>query len=207
MKYIRSTKPNNSRRQNMKRKKRLKYEAPKDQNGKPYYVPIVSKNKDVLTGFLDGMWTILSVTDDNRADFSLSLGSDRFNDILPDGRRIEDITQAEFKKHIEGIMDKTREKSALSRKHKGFDPDILDEFYLTIDCECGNFYGFRDAKSIPEKDFDCDLCGKKLLNYTGKNDYDYVYDGDPGNVEAIVQKIQEERSQDEDYDEDDYYDE
>ncbi len=33
----------------------MKYIAPHSDNGKPYYVPVVTKNKDQLVGYIQGM--------------------------------------------------------------------------------------------------------------------------------------------------------
>ena len=77
--------------------KTLKYDPPKDKNQKPYWVPIVAKNKDYLIGFLDGVHIALDMLDASFIGLQIALGSDRLNDILPDGRRISNLSKTEFK--------------------------------------------------------------------------------------------------------------
>ena len=56
------------------------------------YVPVVTKNRDYLTGFLDALFVISPVI---QLDFSL-LDSMRLTDYLPNGQRRVDLDEEEI---------------------------------------------------------------------------------------------------------------
>lgn len=177
--------------------KSIKYKPPKDSKGNVLWVPIVVKNKDYLIGFLDSMHIASTLYDIPGTELVASLSSDRLNDVLPDGRRIGKISKKEFKTYIKGMMDKTKELSVLSQNNADFSPKILNDYFLTIDCSCGNFYAFSSVAELPEDSFDCGICKKRLIDYTERDDEEYEFDGDPGDVEGIVTEITDEMDDDE----------
>ena len=170
-----------------------KYIAPKGLDGKPYWVPVVVKSKDYLVGFIDSISVVKQIVDNVEFDALLStLASDRFNDVLPSGVRISDMNDVQFKEHIKQLILKDQEKIILRDKNKEFSNDILDDYFHAISCTCGNFIGFKTPFDIPENDMDCDLCGKRLLEYTHKDDDEFIYDGSQRDMESVVVDIMNE---------------
>lgn len=162
------------------------YSAPKDEKGNPIWIPLVIKNKDALIGFIDGVNITDSIYDVDRDSIFYSLSSERFNDTTQSGKRMRDMTGAEFTKHAQSLIQNGFDRAAaMSADNCG-----LDDFILTISCSCGNFVGFSDTDSLPEKGMNCDLCGKVMIQYTNENDDAFVYDGISGrNNEAVFDVI------------------
>jgi len=163
-----------------------KYENPKDNNGVSYWVPIVVKDKQYLVGFLDGVaMTAEQLSsefnsvlenmeceieiDSFRFDYSaMGLNSERFTKLLPNGQRCDNFTEEDFielaEKESEKFID--RVESDNPENENG----ILDSF-LNLDCPtCGMFYSWDDAKTIPDEDFHCTICDRKLIQYIGYDD-------------------------------------
>lgn len=166
------------------------YTPPKDNNGKEYWVPVVVTDKSYLCGYIDGM-DITMINFDINSTFEPSLGSEKYNDILPSGIRIGDMTKTEFKNHIKNLIIEEKENHDLREMHPDHDYDILD-YYFQINCTCGNFYGYNAPEELPEQNLYCNMCQKMLIEYTGKTDYDYQYDGAKIDVQDIVELVKKE---------------
>lgn len=165
-----------------------KFDMPKDENGNLYWIPIVIKNKDYLVGFIESFRLMATVYDVPLSELGKTLSSDRFNDVMLDGTRIKDLTKKQLKEKVKDmILQPDRS------EHIENDTDIYEKSVLTIDCTyCGMFYSFDTYEEIPEESCDCQICGKKILLYTGVNDNEIEYEGTDADIEGIVQEIHEE---------------
>lgn len=161
----------------------MKYRTPKV-NGKKYWVPVVVKNKDYLAGYLEGMSLMGDMIIDslqkngieiNTNEIELFLDSSRFNDILKDGRRESELSDTEKKKMLYEIIE---EKMTRVKEHHVENNIENDDSVLSIECLCGyGFYSWETVYDIPDKKFDCVHCGRRLIDYTKKDDYEFEYDG------------------------------
>lgn len=159
----------------MDKPKPKRYNNPSDMtSGKKYFVPCVAKNKDALIYYVRGVnhcaISILKQMPDSatlRTD--LELNSLRFNDILPDGKKIHELTKKDYDEMEKEIQEK------LADKHPDNNVKV-EEHFLAISCpNCGNNYVFNDPDEIPEETFFCGLCERVLIDYTGVDDWDYEY--------------------------------
>jgi len=152
--------------------KKLKYKSPLN-HGHQYWVPVVCKNKDYLVAYMMGTHNMLDALElDNNVSI-LGLDSSRFNDIIDsDGTRVADLTNAEIKE----LVAQKKEDMALALNHPENDVEMPSGF-IHLHCNCGNYYCFKDSSEVPEEDFYCGLCDNVLIDYTGKFDSEYVYDG------------------------------
>ena len=55
------------------------------------------------------------------------------------------------------------------------------------------FFGFKMESDIPENDLYCDCCGNALIIYTEHYDEYFDFDGKAGEVDKILEEINEER--------------
>lgn len=159
------------------------YQAPKDEKGNPYWVPIVVKSKDFLVGYIFMRETIGHIVDDitkgfgvniqfDVKEFDHTIDSSRFNDLMPDGKELSKLSQKELAEYFEQNL---KSKIELDMA-KPDDSKVFEEDILVLKCSCNlGVYSFKHIKDIPEEDFCCTNCGKKLIHYTGKHDYDYEY--------------------------------
>ena len=69
------------------------FKSPPDEEGKPYWIPIVVKDKSYLLGYMNAYMFISEVYEIDPNDLQVALSSVRFNDILIDGSRIENLTK------------------------------------------------------------------------------------------------------------------
>lgn len=162
------------------------FDAPKDENGKPYWVPIVVKNRDYLVGFTEAYRLLANIYSVPLSELSKTISSDRFNDVLFDGSRIKDISKKELKEKVRNmIFIPDRE------EHVENDGEVYEQNLLTVECEhCGMFYSFKNCKEIPDVSTDCQICGRKLIIYTDLDDEDIEYEGEGQEViENIVNEI------------------
>jgi len=171
---------------------KTKYNSPLDSNGNPYWVPIVVKDKGYLIGFLDSMCISSQVTDIDYNILLFTLSSDRFNDILQSGERISSMSDEKFKDHIKKLLLTDDEDSKLKENNSEFSSDILGEYYLPLNCTCGNFHGFNTPYDLPDENFKCDICGKTVIEYTHKDDDEFIYDGEYIDVQAVVNDVRDE---------------
>lgn len=159
------------------------YPAPK-QNDKEYVVPVVTKNKDTLVGFLQGFKSGLDVSEItlaacgvrmefeswNDAD-NLDLSSKRFNDVVCDGVRESDMSALEKKEYFKKFIEQAH--NTLQSKENYV--DYLD--VLRISCSCGmGFYSWKSISDIPTKNVKCDICGKYVIHYTEHDDWMFEFD-------------------------------
>lgn len=143
------------------------------------YVPIVAKNKDYLVGFLDALFVLSPIV---QVDSTL-LDSMRYTDYLPNNQRRVDLEEdeiaeilSEHKKSLH-VKENGIEKE-VEELHNITEEDVLDYKYLEVHCTCGNYYSFESAKNIPEHSMDCDLCGRRLIDYTDIDEREFEYRGD-----------------------------
>ena len=157
------------------------------QDGNGYYVPIVAKNKDYLTGVIissqDYTDILLDLIDATKTSMSVDgltpfLDSTRYNDILMSGRRESDMSSIERKEYFHNMIDNIYEDI---HSHPADDVSFKSTSVLSVDCQCGfGCYSWDTIKSIPDETFCCVECGKILIHYTNENCEEYKYD--EGNV-------------------------
>ena len=66
---------------------------------------------------------------------------------------------------------------------------------------------FKDINDIPEETLHCDMCRKKIIDYTGHNDSEYTYVGEEHldrDLEGVIRQVRDELNLN---DEDDSFDE
>jgi hypothetical protein len=170
----------------------MMYSAPLDENGKPYWVPVVVKNKEYLYGFLDSMVYSTQLADLDYNVLLFTLSSDRFNDVLPTGERMSSMTDERFKEHVKGLLIHDAEHEILKKDNAEFSEDILGDYYLPLNCTCGNFHGFLTPYDLPDEQFKCDLCGKVLIEYTNMNDEDFLYDGEYRDIQSVLDDVKDD---------------
>jgi transposase-like protein len=172
-----------------------KIDLPKDENNKLYWIPVVVKNKDYLVGFIESFKSMAVIYEIPLTELDKMFCSDRFNDIMKDGIRIQDLTRNELKEKVKNII-----LQADRSEHIENDTDLYENNYLTIDCpHCGMFYSFSEIEDIPNENFKCQTCGKTILFYTNLNDDEIEYEGKRSDVlEQVVQEIHRELFKSED---------
>lgn len=165
-----------------------KLEMPLDENGKPYWIPIVFKNRDALIGYASATHDMISIFNLNY-DGSVSdvMGSDKFTDVTKTGQRLSEMSEAEVKKHIENQI--TNELDRLNYMDETGQSGLFNEYFLTCDCTCGNFIAFKEPADIPHDNMACDLCGKLIILYTGVDDDSIEYDGDVRDYVKLTQEV------------------
>ena len=186
-------------------KKLSYYKSPTDYNNKPYWVPIVMKNKDSLVGYLNGMNLVTDQLGVEPEGFYAILSSERFNDVLRDGRRGGDVNDFDFKEYIRNMMLEDVDRLNMRDEHEGCSPLILIDYYLPLSCTCGNFFGFKEAVDIPDKQMKCDMCNHIVIDYTNKDDDDFGYDGIDHlerDIDEMIDDVRDELHLDEEDDED-----
>ena len=160
----------------------MKYTPPVDVEGEPYYVPIVSKNKDTLVGYINGLNTSKDIVNDvmDAMDIDIDvcpidviLDSTRFNDILENNKRESEMTKEELDEYIESIIEGVTAKLQCETKEN----DIYKHI-LRVECSCGfGYYSWDNIEDIPDENFICKNCGKILIHYTGAHGHEYEFDG------------------------------
>lgn len=159
----------------------MKYSPPKDENGTPYYVPIVAKNRDTLIGYIRGIADGKDIMTDvlESIDIKLDLGpmdvvldSTRFNDLLQNGKYESDMKDEELQSYIYDIVGELTDKMTDDNSEN----NIKSENVLAIECVCDlGYYAWDSLDKIPHETFKCGECGKVLIHYSGDFDYDYDY--------------------------------
>ncbi|MEM4261039.1 MAG: hypothetical protein QXG00_07395 [Candidatus Woesearchaeota archaeon] len=163
----------------------MKYKAPEIDN-KPYYVPIVVKDKSYLIGYIHAMKLFTSIFEEcmrrngieiNFTNFEFYLDSTRFNDILMNGKRISELSIEEMQQFIKNKFEENIAK--INEKHPDNNIQTSKEYLLQIECPCGlGFYNFSRIEQIPETSIKCSNCGRVILDYTGHYDTEFdEYDG------------------------------
>ena len=157
------------------------YYKPPEQNGTPYYVPIVTKNRDHLIGYLhginDGKDLITDALESVKIDIDLGpidaiLDSSQYNDILENGRRGSEMTKKELDKYIYDLVEEMTDKMVDENTENNID----SENALVVDCKCDlGYYAWRTFEDIPDEDFKCTNCGKVLIHYCGNYGYEFSY--------------------------------
>lgn len=163
------------------------FNAPLDENNKPYWIPIVIKNKDYLIGFMNAYDLVCDLHGFNRKEIDISLSSDRFNDILLDGTRMQTLSREELKKKLRILFY-----SHINATHQENSADVLSDDFLSVSCTCGMYYSFKDENDIPLEDTKCTTCGKYILMYTNMNDSEFTFDGESGDINKIIKELNNE---------------
>jgi hypothetical protein len=78
--------------------------------------------------------------------------------------------------------------------------EFQDDIFLEVNCECGNYASFKSAEDIPAHSFVCELCGKHLIDYTNRNDSDFIYDGDKENHLDFMEVVEMLFGEDDEFD-------
>ena len=166
------------------------FNTPLDENNKPYWIPIVVKDKSYLLGFINAYHFICDVRgyEGDKIELEMALGSDRFNDVLTDGSRIKNLNREQLKKKIKKIYFDNE-----TNNHPENSEGILNQYYLSFSCNCGMFFAFKEENEIPEEDFKCVTCGRTLISYVHENDDYFNFDGIVGDVDKIIEEINNER--------------
>lgn len=163
----------------------MQYLSPKN-DGKHYYVPIVVKNRDVLLGIISGLEysrevmshvlnsvgvPVEELIELNSYDAdNIMSASDRFNDILPDGRAESLLTDAEKRSYLENIVKTAYDKLSCD------DNSVRLDCVLKVSCTCGfGHYTWKNRQDIPTESFSCMECGNVLIDYTNHEDWEYEY--------------------------------
>lgn len=165
------------------------FNPPTDENNNPYWIPVVVKDKSYLLGFIEAFRIIHELSNPHKIELELTLSSDRFNDILMDGSRIQNLTREQLKDKIRNIMFP----ETTPEDHTENSQEILKEYLLNVSCpKCGMFYGFKTEEEIPKTDFKCNICNRYVLMYTNKNDDYFDFYGQQGDIEEIVAELNNE---------------
>ncbi len=168
------------------------YVPPTDKYGNKYWVPIVAKNKDVLYGFSEGVNLGLEMGE-TEVPYSPSmvLSSERLTDYTADGRRLYKMSKDELHEYIINLLQASIDNTESDHSDNGC-IDIYD-YMFHVSCQCGNFFGWEDAKDLPETDLHCEVCDRKVIEYIELSDKEMMYDGiDQTIMQETVQKIKEE---------------
>lgn len=140
-----------------------------------YYVPVAVKSRDYLVGFLDALDALSIVV---QVDFE-ALSSQRFNDYLPNNQRRRDLTDEQIVEVLNEYEEGRCVKEVGVEKKVDIDGEEDEDYnYFEINCSCGNYHSFQSSEEIPKSDFKCEICGKTLIEYLGKDDDEIDYDGD-----------------------------
>jgi hypothetical protein len=164
------------------------FNAPLDDNKKPYWIPIVVKDKSYLLGFINAYHFLSGMHGFPTTDIEIALSSDRFNDVLIDGTRIQHLSRKQLKDKIRDMFFNEK------IKHPENADDILDEYYLSLSCtNCGMFYPFKTEDDVPDEDLKCNICDNTIISYVYENDDFFDFDGVTGDVDKIVDEINKEK--------------
>lgn len=167
---------------------KVKYKNPVYQ-GKPQFVPVVIKDRDCLICFIEQMHSVVEnigyLLEDmpkiskkmakeiiqNIESSCLNLDNTRFNGYAKDGLNLNTIDE----KDLVDIINKATEAEESAKKTGENGEDILGDNYFYIHCNCGNYVAFKGPENIPDKNLQCDLCDRVLIDYTGKHDFEFEY--------------------------------
>lgn len=158
----------------------MKYIAP-IYKGKPQWVPVCVKSKDVFVGYIETLNHLiqsfaeaLKDVDDEKLNENFmylisrsNVDSSRFNYVGYDGEDIRNVPIEDFE---EEEKQKIKEQINSQNEHtenSGIEEDVIYQ----VDCECGNSVSFKTIDEIPDKDFNCWLCERVLIQYTGVYDH------------------------------------
>lgn len=154
----------------MDNQKPKRYRNPIDEKTMlPYHVPCVAKNKDALVyitmGIIAGANQICNKLDvDFEGSIDLGLSSFRYNDILPDGKRMSELTDDDYNRMKSDMV-------SLKQTHPENGIGSLNNHFLTLTCSCGNYYAFHKPEEIPDDIFFCGLCDRVLIDYTDTDEW------------------------------------
>lgn len=165
------------------------FNSPLDEKNKPYWIPVVVKDKSYLLGFINAYHFFTDLHALPSHDMEIALSSDRFNDILTDGTRMHNLTRVQLKTKLKELYFASK-----GEDHPENKGNILEHYYMSFSCaKCGMFYAFKNEDEIPEDDFKCVTCDNTLISYIHENDEYFNFDGDAGDVDKIVEEINKEK--------------
>lgn len=181
-------------------------------NGKQIWVPIVVKSKDFLVGYVSGMSLIEDMLVDalqsNNIEIDLKgidlcINSSRFNDILENDQREANCTEDELKKYYTKMVQNKINKV---ESHHPDNQHVFDSCFLEVECPCGlGIYSFKTQYEVPKENFNCQICGRTIIQYTGHDDDDYEYDGnlevrkDTSVIDSIIEEFRNNEEGDDEY--------
>lgn len=161
----------------------MKYNAPKDESGNLYYVPVVAKNKDYLVGYINGIKAFKTTLSDaltslnmdiDLGPYDIVLDSGRFNDVLENGKRESEMSDDEFITYVTSLVNEISAKIDSGEVENNVTYDTV----LAVECVCGlGYYSWDSTDDIPEERFVCSNCGKVVIDYTNKDDSEFEFDG------------------------------
>lgn len=166
----------------------VKYKNPL-YKGVPQFVPVVIKDRDCLIAVITQSYYTIENIEELMEENSIrkstikkligdicssciNLDNTRFNGYAKDGLNLNKIDKKELKKLIEKHMEMLEVVNNSGENGE----DILENPYFYINCACGNYISYKDPESIPNKNLNCDICDRVLIDYTGKHDYEFEYD-------------------------------
>lgn len=163
----------------------MTYYPPINSKGECTYVPVVSKNRDMLIGYLRGFETIKNYVSDISESLKVDLDLDRssimldslrFNDILENGRVESECNIEEIRDYFVDIV-----MNASNRIQSNTDENKVIPPLLEVECVCGyGYFSFESYDDIPHEDLLCPDCGNTIIHYTGEDDYKYTFkEGNP----------------------------
>lgn len=168
-------------------RKKWKYENPVDENGKPYWVPLVVKNRDTLLGLLLGTVGAETIT----GRYMLPLENDNiysstaYSDILFNGEKVSEILEKynndedKANDHVREIYIKKSEnitKSVMEQSENKDNSKMYDAL-IDLECTCGFPIRFEAFDEIPEEKCHCPMCDKIIIDYTNKEYDNMEYNG------------------------------
>jgi len=149
-------------------------------NGDACWCPIVVKNRDALISWLGGYNFMRdfaeSIFEVKLGNIRLPISSNRFNDIMPNGRRLGKMSKKEQQDYLNQVVDQKVDQMN-DEVHKS-EMNVMDPVFLDIECpKCGIPYIFDTSDDIPHVNFNCNTCGALIIQYTGHDDEEYLFDG------------------------------
>lgn len=157
---------------------KINFEAPVDEYGNPYWIPVVAKNKDWLVGCLYGYHScgvqINSAMNLNGIDLNFQItefpiNSYRYNNILQTGQDSSKISTKELEEYFNNINNQTMMRTAVEHTE-----NQVPISFLKADCTCGlGFYSWENEQEIPDTNFKCSNCGKLVILYTNIDECDF----------------------------------
>ncbi len=141
-------------------------------DGKKYWIPIVTKNRDSLVYYVNGVNRVLkAIETDGIISVDLGIDSSRFTDIIDHkGTQVSKLSQ----KEKEDILKMKAELMDSKKQHPENGPGILTPAFLDVYCLCGYLHQFKNEFEIPLQNFKCPLCSRLLIQYINHDDFEYI---------------------------------
>lgn len=177
-----------------KRPKKLQhliYNPPKDNNGNNIWIPVVVKNRESLIYFIKGyqyttyIYAQIFAQSGGKIEIKghdFPISSETYNDTLMNGKKQRDLTDKELDDYYATLRENITEKYEKINNTNGENTvkcSDTDEPYFNIDCPgCGMPVLFAVSNEIPYDDLNCPMCERQLIDYTGHDECEFIYDGE-----------------------------